>query len=205
MEMNLTPQASRILDCAQALIAVGGYNGFSYADISEQVGITKASIHHHFPKKTDLVITLLQRYRSAAGEGLAALAAQVSEPQKCLDAYLGWWAQCIADGTMPICICALLAAETPALPEEVAMEVRLHFAGLAQWLEGVMVVGVAARVFDLRSTPAQEAQAFMATVHGAMLSARTYGDAGLFQNIVGQAMERLQASKARKSTPGSQR
>ncbi len=27
----------------------GGYNGFSYADIAEVVGIRKTSIHHHFP------------------------------------------------------------------------------------------------------------------------------------------------------------
>jgi TetR/AcrR family transcriptional repressor of nem operon len=34
-----------ILACARALIASGGYNGFSYADIADVVGIRKASIH----------------------------------------------------------------------------------------------------------------------------------------------------------------
>jgi TetR/AcrR family transcriptional repressor of nem operon len=195
MAANLTPQATRILDCAQALIVTGGYNGFSYADISAHVGITKASIHHHFPKKTDLVRTLVQRYRAAAAEGMAALTANGTGSLDCLDAYVAWWAACIGDGTMPICVCAMLAAETPALPAEVAQEVRLHFAGLAGWLERVMAAGAASRVLQLQAAPADEAQAFMAIVHGAMLSARAYSDPTLFERIVRPALERLMKTR----------
>src|ERR1700712_24382 len=111
MALELTSQANRILDRAQTLIAAGGYNGFSYADVSVDVGITKASIHHHFPKKSDLVRTLLQRYRAAAVDGLAALQANVPGADRQLRAYAHWWAACIADASMPICICAMLGAE----------------------------------------------------------------------------------------------
>ncbi|MCT4563422.1 MAG: TetR/AcrR family transcriptional regulator [Maledivibacter sp.] len=31
-----------------------GFDSFSYKDLSEAVGITKATLHHHFPKKEDL-------------------------------------------------------------------------------------------------------------------------------------------------------
>lgn len=203
MELNLSAQAGRILDCAQALIACGGYNGFSYADISAQVGITKASIHHHFAKKSDLVVVLVQRYRSAATEGLAALAASGTPPPGCLEAYVGWWAACIGDGTMPICICAMLAAETPALPAEVAQEVRLHFTGLAAWLESVMAAGVASRALRLQADAAAEAQALMATVHGAMLSARAYNDPKLFEAIVRPSLERLIPASAKKGNTGT--
>ena len=55
--------AERILDTAQALAQVRGYNGFSYADISAEVGITKPSIHHHFPSKAQLAEALIARYR----------------------------------------------------------------------------------------------------------------------------------------------
>lgn len=202
METNLTPQAGRILDCAQALIAAGGYNGFSYADISAQVGITKASIHHHFPKKSDLVLTLVRRYRAAGAEGMAALAANGMGPRACLEAYIGWWAACIRDGTMPICICAMLAAETPALPADVAEEVRLHFTGLSAWLEGVLAKGASSRAFRLHGDPAAEAQALMATVHGAMISARAYGDPAIFNTVAGPLVERLAAPPPPKPAPG---
>ena len=52
--------AIRIRETAHDLIAERGYFGFSYADIAETVGIRKASIHHHFPSKVDLVVATLK-------------------------------------------------------------------------------------------------------------------------------------------------
>jgi AcrR family transcriptional regulator len=63
---NLSTTSDDILACARSLIVAGGYNGFSYADIAGVVGIRKASIHHHFPSKVDLVRTLVARYRKEA-------------------------------------------------------------------------------------------------------------------------------------------
>jgi hypothetical protein len=40
-----------------------------------------------------------------------------------------------------------------------------------------------------------EAQAFMATVHGAMLSARAYGDASMFGSIMDPQVARLSVPK----------
>ncbi|WP_457154700.1 TetR/AcrR family transcriptional regulator, partial [Mesorhizobium sp. P5_C1] len=56
---NLVMTSDQILSSARNFIVSGGYNGFSYADIAEVVGIRKASIHHHFPSKVDLVRTLV--------------------------------------------------------------------------------------------------------------------------------------------------
>jgi len=69
--------ADDILACARSLIVAGGYNGFSYADIAEVVGIRKPSIHHHFPSRADLVKTHVIRYREAAAAGIADLARAV--------------------------------------------------------------------------------------------------------------------------------
>ena len=195
MQRELSPQATRLLDSAQRLISIGGYNGFSYADISAEVGITKASIHHHFPTKSDLVRVLVERYREAAGVGLAALSERIADPLARLQAYARWWSNCIADGSMPICICALLAAEIPSIPDEVAVEVRLHLKHLAKWLEGVLLAGEVANRFKLECPAAGAAQTFMATVHGAMLSARAYGKPALFESIVASALDRLSARR----------
>ena len=195
MNQLLSTQAGRIVDCAQELIAAGGYNGFSYADISERVGITKATIHHYFPKKADLVTVLVQRYRGVAAAGLAALTEKVPSPAERLNAYATWWSTCIGDGSVPICICAMLAAEVPALPADVAAEVRLYFVELAGWLEAAIAAGRADRSFDSELDPAIEAEAFMATVHGAMLSARVSGDPRLFDRSVRAALARLGVSR----------
>jgi TetR/AcrR family transcriptional regulator, transcriptional repressor for nem operon len=166
-----------ILDCARTLIVRGGYNGFSYADIATAVGIRKPSIHYYFPAKEDLVRTLVHRYRLEAQAGLAALADGAADAEAQLRGYLGFWATCIADGTMPICVCALLSSELPLLPQSVAAEVEAHFRTLSAWLS------------DALDGPA-EAEVFMATVHGAMLSARACSDPQLFTTITESLLAR---------------
>lgn len=65
---------SKILDVAEDLIQRVGLNAMSYQHISEAVGIRKASIHHHFPKKEDLVDELLKRCQTSYGENYASIA-----------------------------------------------------------------------------------------------------------------------------------
>jgi TetR/AcrR family transcriptional regulator, transcriptional repressor for nem operon len=191
MEAELSPRATEIIARAQALLAVGGYNGFSYADISESVRISKASVHHHFPSKAELVQTVVKRYREEARNGLAAIKAHIGDPLAQLQAYTGYWKGCIRDGSSSLCVCAMLAAELPAIPEQVAEEVRGHFRDLAAWLASVLEKGAATKIFRLRADPEAEAQALMATIHGAMLSARAYGDPEVFARIVEASVAQL--------------
>jgi TetR/AcrR family transcriptional regulator, transcriptional repressor for nem operon len=185
--------ADDILACARSLIVAGGYNGFSYADIAEVVGIRKPSIHHHFPSKADLVKTLVIRYREAAEEGIANLERAVPGPLDQLRAYIGYWKTCIGDASAPFCVCALLANELPVLPEEIALEIRAYFRFLSGWLTSVLERGAALGVVALTDTPRVEAEAFMATVHGAMLSARAYGDTAIFGTVMDPQLARLSA------------
>jgi TetR/AcrR family transcriptional regulator, transcriptional repressor for nem operon len=191
---NLSTTVDDILRCARSLIIAGGYNGFSYADISKVVGIRNASIHHHFPSKSDLVRKLVAQYRDEAQAGIAALERNVSDPGELLRAYTGYWEACITDATAPFCVCALLASQIPVLPEEVALEVRAHFRALSAWLTSVLERGAKQGRLRLAGTAKGEAEVFLATIHGAMLSARAYGDPQMFGAIVRPVLERLAAN-----------
>jgi len=192
---NSTPVSAstsdNILRCAQSLIIAGGYNGFSYADIGKVIGIRNASIHHHFPSKADLVRTLVARYREEAEEGIAELERSVADPVGQLRAYAKYWETCIGDATSPFCVCALLASELPILPEEVGLEVRAHFRALSAWLASVFERGAKQGKFQLAAPAKVEAEIFMAAIHGAMLSARAYGDAKMFGVIINPVLKRL--------------
>jgi len=188
-----TDTADEIIRSARALIIAGGYNGFSYADIAGVVGIRKASVHHHFPTKVDLVRTLLQRYREEVDAGIAEFDRSVPGPADRLRAYLGYWESCIGEATTAFCVCALLATQIPVLPEEIVLELRTYFHTLSEWLTSILEQGAAAGDFVLADTARNEAEAFMATVHGAMLSARAYGDSGIFGAITRPLIERLAA------------
>lgn len=189
--MPSSATADQILDCARTLLVDGGYNSFSYADIAAVVGIRKASIHHHFPAKADLVQKLVARYRGEAEAGLAAIAASIPEPCDQLRAYVEYWRACIAEARPSYCICVMLAGELPSLPEPVAVEVRAHFRSLTAWLRGVMARGDAAGSVRLVDAIETEAELFVATVHGAMLSARAHDDPALFGMITTPLLRRL--------------
>lgn len=189
MKPNSTSQ--EILNCARSLIISGGYNGFSYADISKVVGVRNATIHHHFPSKSILVRALVVNYRWEVQLGLAELERNVPEPVEQLRAYIRYWESCIADTTAPFCVCALLASQLPVLPEEVALEVRAHFRSLSAWFASVLERGAAQGSIRLTTSAKTEAEGFMATVHGAMLSARAYDDAKIFGVITDSLLTRF--------------
>ncbi|TXH84522.1 MAG: TetR/AcrR family transcriptional regulator [Rhizobium sp.] len=191
---SITSTSEKILDIAQSLVVAGGYNGFSYADISAAIGIRKASIHHHFPTKAELVSALVDRYRQQTTAGLASLRDGISSPAGQLQAYVNYWHSCIRDASLPFCVCAMLASEMQMLPEEVASQVRAHFQALAGWLASVLKAGSENGQLRLDKPPEDEAQMLMASVHGAMLSARAFNDPELFIAIVGPHIARFQTS-----------
>ncbi|MGE7991388.1 TetR/AcrR family transcriptional regulator [Pseudomonas sp. NPDC089554] len=180
-----------ILQYARTLIIAGGYSAFSYADIAEYVGVRKASIHHHFPTKVDLVQTLVRLYREETEAAIGALEQHFPEPGDRLQAYIGYWLGCVGDVTKSYCVCALLATQIPSLPQEVVLEVRAHFRTLSAWLTSVFERGAQQGSLRLAGEARAEAEQFMATVHGAMLSARAYGDPQVFGSITQPLLDRL--------------
>ena len=191
---NLSTTSDVILASARTLIVNGGYNGFSYADIADVVGIRKASIHHHFPTKADLVRTLVLRYREDAQSGVAALENSGGQPLDILRTYADHWAKCIEDASRPFCVCAMLASELPSLPPEVATEVTAFFRFLSRWLTAVMERGAVTGSLTLSNPPEVEAETFLACIHGAMLSARAYGRPDMFAAVLHPALQRLSAT-----------
>ena len=189
----LSDTAEEILRRTRPLVLAGGYDGFSYADVSDAVGIRKASIHHHFPTKAELVRVLVNRYRQEAAAGLAQLNTHVPDPAERLRAYVGYWQTCISTGTEPFCVCALLASQMPLLPEAVAFEVRAHFRTLTDWLASVLAEGAAQGRLRLAGEAAVEAEIFVATVHGAMISCRAHANPDLFEVVVRPLVDRMVA------------
>jgi TetR/AcrR family transcriptional repressor of nem operon len=200
--VTAAPTAEAILRCAHSSIIAGGYNGFSYADIAAVVGIRKASIHHHFPTKVDLVRTLVKQYREEAEAGIAAIERQVPDPLDQLLQYTGYWESCIGQPDTSYCLCALLATQIPVLPDEVVFELRAYFRALSAWLTSVLERGARQGSITLTAGAHAEAEALMATVHGAMLSARAYGDPQAFAAITRPAVDRLRAQPPSEGSPG---
>src|ERR1700692_3337239 len=98
-----TAAATAILDAAERLAQTRGYNGFSYADIAAQLGVTKASLHYHFPSKAELGRALIERYRGLFGAALAEIDEHTREPQEKLKKYVGLYNSVLSNDRMCLC------------------------------------------------------------------------------------------------------
>jgi TetR/AcrR family transcriptional repressor of nem operon len=186
----------KLIDSARYLIQTRGYNGFSYADVAEQVQVRKASIHHHFPAKADLARAVVEESRAGIVEQIALLAGDDFDPVQKLGFYTGYWEQCIADATAPFCVAGMLAAELPSLPPELADCVRAHFRDLSRWLETILTKGAQQGVFRLQGAASTEAEAFMSLIYGAMLTARAFGDPSKFADVARGGLRRIVSTTA---------
>src|SRR5450432_335380 len=100
-----TPSATaeRILDVAERLVQTQGYNGFSYADVSAALRITKASLHYHFPTKAKLGLSLVLRYQEAFRIALEAIQKSVPDPRDKLRAYVQIYTDVLRKDRMCLC------------------------------------------------------------------------------------------------------
>jgi TetR/AcrR family transcriptional repressor of nem operon len=183
--------AERIVHEGRRLIMTRGYNGFSYADIAEAIGIRKASIHHHFGGKNDLATAVVEQSRAVIRHQVQLLAEVEPDAVEQLRAYAAYWERCIADDSAPFCVAAMLAAELPSLPDDVAGAVRAHFDELSGWLARILALGARQGSVSLVRSPEEEADAFMSAIYGAMLSARAFGDPARFVSITETLLTRV--------------
>jgi len=89
----------KLLEQADTLIQKNGYAGFSYADLAERLGIRKASIHHHFPAKSDLGVAYCDK-KNASFQSLESFILTQPEGRAQLLAYLEAFSGCADRGEM---------------------------------------------------------------------------------------------------------
>src|SRR5947209_19881447 len=99
--------ADRILDIAERLVQTRGFNNFSYADIASELGITKASLHYHFPGKAELGHALITRYAERFFEALSRIDHDLPDARAKLEAYTDLYADVLRGQRM--CMCGVLA------------------------------------------------------------------------------------------------
>jgi TetR/AcrR family transcriptional repressor of nem operon len=173
--------ADRILDVAQRLVQQRGFNGFSYADVARELGISTASLHYHFAGKAELGEALIARYASRFADALERIAREPIDAPAKLARYADLYANVFQDQRM--CLCGMLAAEYQTLPDGMREAVLRFFDDSETWLCGVLTQGQHEGTVHCDGSVSEAARTFLAGLEGAMLLARPSGD-----------IERLQAA-----------
>jgi TetR/AcrR family transcriptional regulator, transcriptional repressor for nem operon len=174
-----TGTARRVLDVAERLVQSRGFNGFSYADVANELGITKASLHYHFSGKAELGEALLGRYARRFMEALESIDADCEDAARKLVRYAELYGSVLKDERM--CLCGMLAADYETLPEPMQSAVIKFFDDNETWLVAVLERGVEEGTLRLAGTPREAAQTIVSGLEGAMLVARPYGDVRRFE------------------------
>lgn len=124
---------SDILDVARRLLQTRGCNGFSIRDVSEEVGITTASLHYHFPTKANLIAEILRQDGTRMHERMAAIEGEA-------DTFAGRLALVrqhfltVQDEPGAIGPALVAVVDLFTLPAEAQSEVHQWFLSLEGWL-----------------------------------------------------------------------
>lgn len=172
--------AERILDIAQRLVQTRGFNAFSYADLSSELGIRKASIHHHFPTKAELGRRLMARYHDGFRSVLAEIDREGGGACRKLKAYARVYVDVLRDEDR-MCLCGMLAADFKTLAAPLRSAIKEFFSLNEEWLSRVLEEGRKARELRFEGPAMAQARHLVYGLEGAMLVARTFGDLPRFQ------------------------
>ena len=194
--------AARILDAAEMLVQVRGFNGFSYADIAADLQITKAALHYHFATKADLGEALIARYASRFAGALAAIDAVGGTALRRLAGYADLYLRVLTEHRM--CLCGMLAAEYQTLPQPMRDAVIAFFDQNERWLAASLEQGHRDGSVQFSGSARDAARMIVSGLEGAMLIARSYDDIARFRTAAQSLLAALAApARARQREPGS--
>ena len=185
--------ADLALDVAERLVQVRGFNAMSYADVTAELGITKAALHYHFASKGELGTALIERYTERFGAALEEIDQQVTDAPSKISAYAAIYLDVLRQQRM--CLCGMLAAEFQTLPSPMQDAVVRFFDLNEAWLEGVLEQGQHAGTIRHRGSARQAAQVVIGTLEGAMLVARLHDDPVRLEHATDQLLADLEIDR----------
>jgi TetR/AcrR family transcriptional repressor of nem operon len=155
---------SDLLTTAELLLRTKGYAAFSYADLAADIGIKKASIHHHFPTKEGLAIAIVESYLFRYKKQLEVINDECTGIIERLNAFALMFAQSSENGMLPLC--GALAAELLALPESLKEMTRDFFEIHLDWLQANIALGQAAGELKAELDGVKIARVILNTLEG---------------------------------------
>jgi TetR/AcrR family transcriptional regulator, transcriptional repressor for nem operon len=162
---------NQLIELAQKEIQTKGYVAFSYADLSAALGITKASIHYHFPAKADLGQEVARRYTNNFRLALEEIYKESADAHQHLQGYAQVFINNLYQNRV-ICAGMMLASDRGSLPEKVLVEVQTFITLNETWLEKVLEEGQQQNILSFTDSARDVASTIFTALEGAMLISR---------------------------------
>ena len=170
----------QILEVATELVQTRGYSAFSYQDLSDRLGITKASIHHHFPSKAGLGRAVAEKYNVDVKVALAEAQRKSDDPWVQLEGYVQFVLGIIKTHDR-ICAAGSVQSEINVVPKAMGTSMCSLVQHVIGWISTVIKNGQDRGVMDFPGTPDNQAAMIFAAAQGAMQYGRANGEKGAHQ------------------------
>jgi len=174
----------QIVEYSADMLRANGFEGFSYLDISRHLGITKASVHHHFPKKVDLGLALCDWTQDWFEQGLSHFDAKATSNWNKLERYVRA-AMKHSLNEQKLCPISAFYSDLNKLPETIKERVKALDDYELDWVTQVMHEGIENNEFTANQDPRALASLFIFSCKGALYHARLHGK-DLFQQTMKQ-------------------
>ena len=166
-----------LLDRALDLFRTYGFEGVSLSQLSEAIGLEKASLYHRYPcGKDQIVLAVVARVARWFGEHVFAPLKTAASPRARVAVVAEQLRVFYSDGTKP-CITDVLSISGGS--DELRTTLRI---ALQAWLKAFAEIakesGLSARLSRLR---AEEA---IVRIEGSLVVARVLGDSQPFQRVI---------------------
>lgn len=185
-----TDTKTALLDAAERVARARGFDGFSYADLAADVGIRKASIHHHFPTKAALSEALVARYGATFDALCTEIDASGGSGGARLSALIDTYCDAAKGGTA-LCLCVAFSISRDTLPAETVARIAAFRTTLSRWIAGCFARAQADGSIQNLRDPDQEGAATLALLEGAQLGARATQDMADFDAALAVLKSRL--------------
>ncbi|WP_455287305.1 TetR/AcrR family transcriptional regulator [Cupriavidus necator] len=162
----------QLVEHALVLIRRRGFNGFSYRDLAELVGVKTSSIHYYFPSKDDLVLEAVREYSARMQARLHAIDSNLPPAEQARQYLAPLRANA---GTDQACLVSMLSADVLVLPDAVRAVMQDYIRGNEQWLARLFERAAAQRQTPYQIAPQQLAQVVYGALQSGQISARLFG------------------------------
>jgi len=178
--MNTATTREQLLSHAQVLIRQRGYNGFSYRDLADQVGVKTASIHYYFPSKDDLLIASIDSYAAEEARLMQGIDAMLPAYER-LNRYAALF---YGTPTDQVCLCGMLAADFASLSDRARQAVQSFYRTHECWLTQVVADGQRDGTLEWPGDPETAGRYLFAAFQGALMSSRLFQTPSRMHDVV---------------------
>ena len=181
--------ALKLLDAAEQMIKVRGFNAFSFRDLQQEVGVKTSTIHYYFSTKTDLADAAVAKFFDQHKLALHTLDQEQPSTIKRLLSVADFFVANAKKGEF--CLGGMLTSDLRALDNRTSARLGEFFQHFHQWLEDTLIQGIDNGEISPGIDPAKFSRVFIASLEGGMLISRVSQDDGYYQSLLSNLIEQL--------------